>query len=319
MLQNRIDVVTYISVRRSLLQGNTDDNEPRIDLETRQGLYTPMGFKRQIRDYLSTAYGMPMWVARKADLSETPLSLAQQLGLPVPGVKAPKKGKKKVEDVVEDELKTEEKKDKSVRLRADQEEQIIKALGAARYDFRAFGGILTPFNLGVKGPCQFNLAESVDPITISRLGITRCAVANEEEAAGKDRTMGEYAVVNYGLYRSLLSVVPAQAQRTGFDEADLGLMLEAMLRCFENSVSTLRSDVYVPVIYLFRHDSSLGNMPRHKLFDRIQVVSDEQPQSFKDYRITEDFEGLEGVTAYKIESVSDIYKIFPAPTQQAAE
>lgn len=285
-MKNRYDIMAFISVTRSLLQGNTEDNEPRIDLETQQGLYTPMGYKRQVRDYLTEAYGMPMWIARKANLAEEPLSLAKKLGLQLPT-----KG--------------------AVRLTSEQEAQLIKALAEARYDFRAFGGVLTSFNLGVKGPVQFNLAETVDPITIQRLGVTRCAVASEEESKTKDKTMGEFAVVPYGLYRSLVSVSPSQAQRTGFNENDLSLLLEAMLRCFEISASTLRSNVSVPVIYVFKHDSKLGNMPRHKLFERVQLTSDGHPHAFKDYTIKTDFEDLDGVEVFKIETMEDLIKAFP--------
>lgn len=291
ILSNRYDILTFISVKNSLLQGDPDNsNEPRVDPTTYHGLFTPMGYHRHIRDYAHEVHGQRLWIARKEDLSKIPLEVAAKL-------KLPKAGKDK----------------KSVNLDTEQADKLVKTLGAELFDFRAFGGLLTSFNHGVRGPVQTTMGESLDPVNIRRMSITRCAIANEEEAKTKDKTMGNYATINYGLYQIKTSINPYYAAKTGFSDDDMPLLLEAMLRCFEHTASTLRSDVSVPYMYVFKHDSVLGNVPRHKLFESVRMESAfRDPRKFEDYTEQTNFDSLKGVTVFKVETVEDILKAFPS-------
>lgn len=48
-------------------------------------------------------------------------------------------------------------------------------------------------------------------------------------------------------------------------------------------------------LYIFKHSSTLGEAPAHKLFERVKVSKKpgvESPRSFDDYTITVDGEGL---------------------------
>ncbi len=52
-------------------------------------------------------------------------------------------------------------------------------------------------------------------------------------------------------------------------------------------------------LYIFKHESHLGNAPSHTLFDKITVVKKENittPRNFSDYTITIDTAMPEGVT-----------------------
>jgi CRISPR-associated protein Csd2 len=57
-------------------------------------------------------------------------------------------------------------------------------------------------------------------------------------------------------------------------------------------------------LYVFSHDSSLGNAPAHQLFERIHVAmraAVAAPRSFRDYSLEIDEAGLpEGVTLTKL-------------------
>jgi CRISPR-associated protein Csd2 len=56
-------------------------------------------------------------------------------------------------------------------------------------------------------------------------------------------------------------------------------------------------------LYVFRHDSELGNAPAHKLFELIQANkhSEEPARDFSDYRVTVNDAGLPtGVTLQRI-------------------
>src|SRR5690606_23641578 len=109
------------------------------------------------------------------------------------------------------------------------------------YDVRTFGAVMsTGINCGqVKGPVQITFANSVEPILPAEITITRMAATNEAEkkkaAEGSEsdertdnRTMGRKHIVPYGLYVAHGFVSAKFAERTGFSEADLEQLFEAL-------------------------------------------------------------------------------------------
>jgi CRISPR-associated protein Csd2 len=62
------------------------------------------------------------------------------------------------------------------------------------------------------------------------------------------------------------------AKQTGFTEADLALLWDAILSMFENDRSAARGEMNTRGLYAFRHDGPLGNAPATDLFSRIRVV-----------------------------------------------
>ena len=86
---------------------------------------------------------------------------------------------------------------------------------------------------------------------------------------------------------------------TGFSEEDLELLWRAVINMFENDRSAARGKMCMRKLYVFRHDSSLGNAPAHILFDKIHVDRNDgviAPRKFSDYTITVDKAMPEGVT-----------------------
>jgi len=170
------------------------------------------------------------------------------------------------------------------------------------FDIRTFGAVLslkTAPNCGqVRGPVQLTFARSVDPIISSEHAITRCAVATEAEAekqGGDNRTMGRKFTVPYGLYRAHGFVSAHLAGQTGFDEKDLDLLWEALQNMFEHDRSAARGEMATRGLYVFKHESELGNAPAHTLFDRIQAKRKDGvdvPRSFEDYTVTFDGEPI---------------------------
>ena len=55
------------------------------------------------------------------------------------------------------------------------------------------------------------------------------------------------------------------------DEADLELFFKALEQMFEHDRSAARGEMSTRGLYLFRHDSELGNAPAHALFDRLTI------------------------------------------------
>ncbi len=150
---------------------------------------------------------------------------------------------------------------------------------------------------------QFLDFSQFDPVVASEHSITRMAVATEAEAekqSGDNRTMGRKFTIPYGLYAAHGFVSSFLAKQTGFDENDLELLWQALAQMFEHDRSAARGEMTTRGLYVFKHDSELGNAPAHKLFERIQpkLTKDGMvPREFSDYTVTVDSANLpQGVT-----------------------
>jgi CRISPR-associated protein Csd2 len=140
----------------------------------------------------------------------------------------------------------------------------------------------------VRGPVQLTFARSVDPIVALEHSITRMAVTNEKDLE-KERTMGRKHTVPYGLYVAHGFVSSFLAKQTGFGEDDLELLWQALGNMFEHDRSAARGEMSTRGLYVFKHDSELGNAHAHKLFERIKVKKmADVPRSFSDYGVEVD-------------------------------
>ena len=150
----------------------------------------------------------------------------------------------------------------------------------------------------VRGPVQLTFARSVDPIVAQEHSIPRMAVTTKAEAArqeGDNRTMGRKHTVPYGLYVARGFVSSHLAAQTGFSDADLDLFWEALANMFEHDRSAARGEMAARGLYVFKHDSQLGNAHAHSLFARIQPKRKEDtavPRDFDDYHVLIDKENL---------------------------
>ena len=163
------------------------------------------------------------------------------------------------------------------------------------YDIRAFGAVMsTEINTGqVRGPIQLNFSRSVDQIVSAEHAITRMAVTNEKDLE-KERTMGRKFTVPYGLYRCHGFISANLANQTGFSEEDLQLFWQALINMFDHDRSASRGEMSPCALYVFKHDSEIGNAPARKLFDLIHVqrTTESPARSFSDYKVTVEQEKL---------------------------
>ena len=105
------------------------------------------------------------------------------------------------------------------------------------------------------------------------------AVATEAEAEkqqGDNRTMGRKHTVPYGVYVAHGFVSSFLAKQTGFGDDDLELVFQALAQMFEHDRSAARGEMSTRGLYVFKHDSELGNAPAHGLFDRLKVGPKEE-------------------------------------------
>ena len=67
---------------------------------------------------------------------------------------------------------------------------------------------------------------------------------------------------------------------------------------FEHDHSAARGKMCMRKLYVFRHDSVLGNCPSHILFDKVQTELKEKgmpPRAFSDYEVKLDDQMPDGV------------------------
>jgi CRISPR-associated protein Csd2 len=283
-VSRRYDFVLLFDVINGNPNGDPDaGNAPRLDPETGHGLVTDVCIKRKIRNFITLvksdpATGQPepgydIYVKERAILNQQHKKAYDTLGLKTDGNAAEK---------------------------ASNVERARAWMCQTFFDIRMFGAVMgTEINAGqVRGPVQIAFARSVDPITSLEQSITRMAVTTERESQAQDggnRTMGRKEIVPYGLYRAHGFVSPHLAAQTGFSEADLNLLWLALERMFETDRSAARGEMTTRALYVFEHDSALGNAPAHRLFERVTVrLRDESrpARAYADYDVTFAGEGL---------------------------
>jgi len=274
-ISNRYDFVLLFDVKDGNPNGDPDaGNLPRMDAETGRGLVTDVCLKRKVRNYVGLVKGeqppFDIYVKEKSILNKTHERAYAAIG-------------------AEGSLKGDEKKRKG----GDNVEKARMWMCKNFYDVRTFGAVMsTQVNCGqVRGPVQMTFGRSIDPIVASEHSITRMAVTTEKEAesqSGDNRTMGRKFTVPYGLYVAHGFVSAHLAEQTGFGEDDLELLWEALGNMFEHDRSAARGEMTTRGLYVFKHDSKLGNAPAHRLFEAIHVAkSVEGPaRQFTDYQVS---------------------------------
>jgi len=268
-IQNRYDFVLLFDVKDGNPNGDPDaGNLPRVDAETGRGLVTDVCLKRKVRNYVA--------MTKDKDQAEVTEKLEG--------------GNKRYEIYVKEKaiLNNQHKRayvaiDRKDLLEGDDKKRKGgDAVDTARawmcanfYDVRTFGAVMsTGVNCGqVRGPVQLTFSRSVEPIVAQEHSITRMAVATEAEAekqGGDNRTMGRKHTVPYGLYVAHGFVSSHLAAQTGFSDDDLKLLWESLTYMFEHDRSAARGEMTTRGLYVFKHDSALGNAHAHSLFERIQ-------------------------------------------------
>jgi CRISPR-associated protein Csd2 len=308
-LANRYDFVLIFDVRDGNPNGDPDaGNMPRLDAESGHGLVTDVSLKRKVRNFVGLVKEQDerepvdgekrfeIYVREKAILNHQNQRAYSALNLAV--------AQEEQAQVATESAATDDKKKKPAKEKrkgsADEVGQARKWMCQNFFDVRTFGAVMsTGVNCGqVRGPVQLTFARSVEPIVALEHSITRMAVATEAEAEkqqGDNRTMGRKHTVPYGVYVAHGFVSSFLAKQTGFGEDDLELVFQALAQMFEHDRSAARGEMSTRGLYVFKHDSELGNAPAHALFDRLQVKPKEEGEvarSFDAYSVAFDGQSL---------------------------
>lgn len=277
-IQNRYDFVMLFDVGNGNPNGDPDaGNAPRMDAETGYGYVTDVCLKRKIRNYVELVKegeaGFNILVKPDRSLNAKFTEAYEAEGLEVG-----KKGKK-----------------------TDDVKKACEYMCRNYYDVRTFGAVMStgddPCGI-VRGPVQLTFGRSVSPIAIEDVTITRQARTTDERVETGNTEMGKKSIIPYALYRAEGYVSAALAQKTTqLSEDDLSVLWDAIINMFEIDHSAARGKMCMRKLYIFKHDSLLGNAPSHVLFDKIliQQRSEEPPRAFRDYEVMVEREMPEGV------------------------
>jgi CRISPR-associated protein Csd2 len=264
-IKNRYDFVYLFDVKDGNPNGDPDQaNLPRVDPENQEGLVTDVCIKRKVRNYVQLKHNLipPFDIfIRQGNVLATIINNVEG------------------NTPIDRQLKLCEK----------------------YYDIRAFGAVLSVGDKGagtVRGPVQFTFARSEDRIYQAEHSITRLCVTTEKEAKAQEKresasTFGRKATVPYALYRMHGFISATDAQKSGFSEKDLELLWEALINAFEHDRSAARGEMTFRKLFIFKHNSHLGNARSGQLFELINIDKlVDIPRCFNDYKIFVDREKL---------------------------
>ena len=278
-IQNRFDFVLFFDVKNGNPNGDPDaGNMPRIDPETGHGIVSDVCLKRKVRNYVDLVKGQDV---------DGPDVAEGELGYKIYVQEGAVLNERNKKAYVHYDMKPSEKK----LPKGEQDRlKVTKFMCDNFFDIRSFGAVMTTgVNCGqVRGPIQMCFAESVDPVMPMEMSITRMAVTKEEDAE-KERTMGRKQYIPYGLYRVEGFVSASLAEKTGFSQEDLDLFFSALMNMFENDRSAARGLMSSRKLFVFKHESKLGNATAHRLFEAVKVnrliPAAQEARSFGDYAI----------------------------------
>jgi CRISPR-associated protein Csd2 len=302
VVDKRCEIVLLFDVIHGNPNGDPDaGNAPRVDPETGYGIVTDVCLKRKVRNFvaLTKEYKPPydIYVKERGILANQQKRAYEALGA---------------------------QPDAAGRAN----EQARAWMCQTFFDVRTFGAVMTTGKTGdeepangaakgkgakksqklwncgqVRGPVQFGFARSLAPVLSMEHTITRVALTNPgdtdraaaeagegEEKAGSGQ-MGRKHAIPYALYRAHGFVSPFLAADTGFSQADFDVLLQSLEHLFDHDRSAARGEMEVRGLYIFDHDSALGNAPAHKLFDLIRIEGPATPRSFSDYTVAVPTEG----------------------------
>ncbi len=322
VIAHRYDFVYLFDVADGNPNGDPDaGNQPRIDPETGEGLITDVCLKRKVRNFVALSRrgadgapeaGYDVYVKERGILANEQRRAYQAVGAE-PGDRPNEAARAKMCEWFYDVRafgavmttgKTEETdagSKKPGKVKAARPAEGEGAADEAGPEKKTAGKTkVRQWNCGqVRGPVQLTFARSVHPILSLEHAITRCALTNAtdtgREAAGGDDgkaatlQMGRKMTVPYGLYKAYGFVSPHLAIDTKFTEADLALLWDALRRMFEFDRSAARGQMAARGLYVFKHQSPLGNAASHRLQRLISVTRTDparSARSFADFAVS---------------------------------
>ncbi|ADU21657.1 type I-C CRISPR-associated protein Cas7/Csd2 [Ruminococcus albus] len=182
-------------------------------------------------------------------------------------------------------------------------DEYAKAACAEWIDVRSFGQVFAfkgdSVSVGVRGPVSIQMAESISPVDIVSMQITKSVNGESGKESKASDTMGSKHRVDFGLYVFHGSINVQLAEKTGFTEEDAEKIHEALETLFENDCSSARPEGSMEVrrVYWYKHECKTPTNSSAKVHRLLKVTlrdGIDRPKCFEDYDITLDkLEGLD--------------------------
>ncbi|GIG93072.1 type I-C CRISPR-associated protein Cas7/Csd2 [Plantactinospora endophytica] len=271
----RHDAVVFFDVVDGNPNGDPDGgNRPRVDEATGHGLVTDVALKRKIRDTIGFA-------AETLGYQPERYQVFVEAGHAL--------NTRAAESYTATGIELKAKK-----ITSEQAEAARRWMTERYVDVRLFGAVLSTGDtkaLGqIRGPLQFGIARSVDPVLPVSHAITRVTQTKQEDIDKGEKTeMGSKWTVPYGLYRAQFHYSAALARKTGVTSNDLQALYKTLQFMFDHDRTATRGIMTLRGLYVFSHHDAFGTAPAQSLLDRIEVeriTGVGTARHFTDYKIT---------------------------------
>lgn len=263
ILKNKIDFVALAVVKRANPNGDPlNGNRPRTDYDG-MGEISDVCIKRKIRNRMQDM-GKSVFVKSDERNDDGFTSLSERANSVLKGIKD----------------------------RGEYEKKACETW----IDVRSFGQVfafksmdVTGGSAGVRGPVSIHQAESISPVDVQSIQITKSV--NGEPATGKGSdTMGMKHFVKFGLYEIKGSINVQLAEKTGFTEEDAETIKESLRTLFINDASSARPDGSMEIlhVYWWKHNCKDGQYSSAKVHNCLSVKLKDGitiPSSIEDYDI----------------------------------
>lgn len=263
VLQNKIDFMTLVSVKNANPNGDPlNGNRPRMDYDG-YGEISDVCIKRKIRNRM--------------------LDMGQNVFV-------------QSEDKKVDEYKSLSDRAQSVLKGIKSRDEYEKKACDTWLDVRAFGQVFAFKSMdvsgktaGVRGPVTIHQAQSVSPVEIESMQITKSVNSETQEGKSSD-TMGMKHYIKFGLYVIKGSINVQLAEKTGFTEDDAEVIKECLRTLFINDASSARPDgsMEVEKLYWWKHNCKDGQVSSGRVHDSVKVTLKpdvEVPHDYSDYDV----------------------------------
>ena len=285
-LSHKINIVLFISAMDCNPNGDpANDNIPRRDFND-YGVISSECLKRKIRNILQEL-GFPIFV--------------QTEGYTTDGCKC-------LKERAEKELGSCQ--DKGLYAKTACEKWIdVRAFGQAF----AFSGTESDdgndgkkskkrkgsVSVSVRGPVSVMDAKSIDKVRIQHMQITKSCNGNEpnkdeegnvNSASMSSDRMGMRHKIEFGLYKTMISMNVQLSEKTGFNDEDAKAIEEAVYRMFEIDASSARPEGTMAIegMYIFDHNCINGQYSPIEIYRSVEarnISGAKNPRSMDDYEI----------------------------------
>lgn len=259
---NKIDFIGFIECRNANPNGDIDmDNQPRQN-DDGFGYMTDVCIKRRIKDCAALLKqgdpGYSLYIVNDG------LSLESKAAAFVEG----SGGYEKIGD-----------------MSPEEKQELVKCDFIGNYfDIRAFGGVITSFTKDryldgqIRGAVQISFAESLEEIFPEQITVSRVSIQMEKDAENKNTELGKKWIVPYAVYMFEGHISPFIADKNGFTEDDKDVLFDAIMRMYDLNQSAASTGISVLKLYVFEHQSKLGDCSFKKIKDSIVVKKNDDTE-----------------------------------------